>query len=143
MTDSFPSLPRGWLSPLFLITAVACFMQCTRIFFYEGDMYDGLSCVQILPVLTAWYKALTLCPLHSSSGVCKVKSCVRRPSSTSQQMSQHFCSNFLIVKSCLRLKKIPFRQKIIHADVRMGIFVYKKMLELKIFVFDLLIYSIF
>lgn len=58
-------------------------------------------------------------------------------------MSQHFCGNLLIVKSYLRLKKIPFRQKIIHADVRMGIFVYKKMLELKIFVFDLLIYSIF
>lgn len=68
VTDSFPSLPQGWLSPLFLITAVACFMQCTRIFFYEGDMSDGLSCVQILPVLTAWYKALKLCPLHSSSG---------------------------------------------------------------------------
>lgn len=68
VTGSFPSLPRGWLSPLLLITTVACFMQCTRIFFHEGDIYDGLKCVQILPVLTAWYKALKLCPLHSSSG---------------------------------------------------------------------------
>lgn len=118
-------------------------MQYTRIFFYEGDMSDGLSCVQILPVLTAWYKALKLCPLHSSSGGMQSEIMWGDPVTLHRQMSQHFCGNFLIVKSCLRLKNILFRQKIIHADVRMGIIVYKKMLELEIFVFDLLMYSIF